>query len=72
MDEHVLAIAKLFRAQQKQILQIRSELAALQRCIGEENLETVVTLAEDEHSYEQMDAQIKLLEYGKDLNAKDT
>jgi len=76
MDDNILlAIAKLFRAQQEQILNLRRELAALRKFVGEDSgsahLESLVTLAEDEHKWEQVDAAIKLLELGKDPKRDD-
>ena len=66
------AIAQLFRDQQRQILQLRKELDKLKKFVGApEDLESLVTLAEDEHKWEQIEATIKLLEHGKDPDARD-
>ena len=65
------AIAQLFRDQQRQILQLRKELVSLKKLVGlPEDLESAVTVAEDEHKLEQIEATIELLEYGKDPDGR--
>jgi hypothetical protein len=66
MDDNVLlAIAKLFRAQQDEIRELWKEVRK------PDDLETIMADAELEHRLEQIDAQIELLEHGKDWSVED-